>query len=194
MKYLYLSAIMFLSLLLLTACSSIQIQIGQDGTSDSQGTSTTTQGGKSNTPGTQASASSEENTLSQRLFTQINHNRAANHLNALTWNNTLAKGARLHSQKMLKCGLSHACPGEPQPCDRVQQEGIQYMACGENVGTATYPTTWAGVQAIDQGMMSEVPPEDGHRKNLLSGDFHQIGIGIIIASNNTVWVTEDFAN
>ena len=68
------------------------------------------------------------------------------------------------------------------------------MACGENVGTATYPTLWAGVQAIDQGMMGEVPPEDGHRKNLLSTDFHQIGIGIIVANNNTVWVTEDFAN
>jgi len=106
----------------------------------------------------------------------------------------IATGARLHSQHMVKCGLSHACPGEPQPCDRVQQEGINYMACGENVGTATYPTTWAGVQAIDQGMMSEVPPEDGHRKNLLSTDFHQVGIGIIVAENNKVWVTEDFAN
>jgi uncharacterized protein YkwD len=188
------SLILLLSLLLLTACSSIQIQITQNGTTDSQDATASAQGGKSSTSGQQASASNEENTLSQRLFTQINHNRAANHLAALVWNNTLAKGARLHSQKMVNCGLTHACPSEPQPCDRVQQEGIQYMACGENVGTATYPTTWAGVQAIDQGMMSEVPPEDGHRKNLLSTDFHQIGIGIIVANNNTVWVTEDFAN
>jgi uncharacterized protein YkwD len=194
MKIRCLSSIMLLLLLLLTACSSIQIQIGQNGASDPQGASAGVQGGKSSTPGAQASASNEENKLSQQLFALINHNRAANHLNAYTWNNVLAKGARVHSQKMVKCGLSHACAGEPQPCDRVLREGIQYMACGENVGTATYPTTWSGVQAIDQGMMSEVPPEDGHRKNLLSTDFHQMGIGISVAENNTVWVTEDFAN
>src|SRR5207248_8278 len=120
MKRLYLSSIMsLLSLLLLTACSSIQIQVGQNSTPGPQAASTSAPGGKSGPPGTQASANSEENTLSQRLFSQINHNRAANHLAAYTWNNTLAKGARLHSQKMVTCGLSHACPGEPQPCDRV---------------------------------------------------------------------------
>ena len=47
---------------------------------------------------------------------------------------------------------------------------------------------------IHQGMMAEKPPEEGHRRNLLSKDFHSIGINISIDANNTLWLTEDFAN
>ena len=43
-------------------------------------------------------------------------------------------------------------------------------------------------------MMGEKPPDDGHRRNLLSKDFHRIGISIYINSSNTLWLTEDFAN
>jgi uncharacterized protein YkwD len=42
-------------------------------------------------------------------------------------------------------------------------------------------------------MLDEQPPDDGHRLNLLSSDFHQVGVGIYIDSQGIIWVTEDFA-
>jgi len=43
-------------------------------------------------------------------------------------------------------------------------------------------------------MMAEKPPDDGHRQNLLSKDFHRIGISIYIDAHHTLWLTEDFAD
>ena len=51
-------------------------------------------------------------------------------------------------------GAAHQCPGEPDPCQRVTNEGIQWMACGENAGyTTPYPIAWAAIENnIEQGM------------------------------------------
>ncbi len=52
---------------------------------------------------------------------------------------------------------------------------------------------WILVSMMHQGMMAEKPPNDGHRRNLLSKDFHRIGISIYIDAKHTLWLTEDFA-
>jgi uncharacterized protein YkwD len=43
-------------------------------------------------------------------------------------------------------------------------------------------------------MLAEQPPDDGHRQNLLSTSFHQIGVAVLIDAQGLAWVTEDFAN
>ncbi len=140
----------------------------------------------------------EEVQLAQNLFAQINSDRAAQGLPAYAWNGTLASGAHQHSVTMgsTSCGLSHQCPGEPAIGQRITNEGIHWMACGENAGyTSPYPDAWTAVkQNIEQGMLNEKPPNDGHRQNLLSSTFHQVGVGIYIDSKGVIWVTEDFTN
>lgn len=136
-----------------------------------------------------------ESQVTQQLFALINSDRAAQRLPAYSWNTTLANGARQHSIKMTQCGLSHACSGEPNPCQRVLNEGINYMACGENVGySSPNPDAFGGARVIEQSMLAEQPPNDGHRKNLLSSTFHQAGVGIVIDAQGLVWITEDFTN
>ncbi len=131
----------------------------------------------------------------QQLFALINSDRAREGLPSYTLNSTLSTGAYLHSWNMAHCGLSHACPGEPAPCQRVSNEGISWSVCGENVGYASAtPDAWSGVQLIEQSMLNEQPPDDGHRRNLLSSDFRRIGLGIYLDTQGYVWVTEDFAN
>jgi len=133
--------------------------------------------------------------LRQQLFALINQDRASQGLSAYTLNSTLSSGALLHSKKMSSCGLSHQCPGEADPCQRISAEGISWTSCGENVGyTSANPTNWSGVQKIEQGMLAEQPPDDGHRRNLLSTSFHRVGIGIYVDSSGLVWLTEDFTN
>jgi uncharacterized protein YkwD len=133
--------------------------------------------------------------LEQQLFALINQDRANAGLPAYALNSTLSAGALLHSKKMSSCGMSHQCAGEASPCDRISNEGIAWNVCGENVGyTSANPTDWEGVKQIEQHMLAEQPPDDGHRRNLLSSSFHRVGVGIYIDANGLVWVTEDFVN
>lgn len=148
------------------------------------------------TPGSGSSSPGSGSQLEQQLFNLINQDRAAQGLYAYTLNSTLSNGARRHSQTMADgCGMQHQCSGEPDPCQRVTNEGISWTSCGENIGySSPNPTAWGGVQSIDQDMMNEQPPDDGHRQNLLSSSYHRVGVGIVIDSKGTVWVTEDFAS
>ena len=135
--------------------------------------------------------------LEQQLFNLINQDRAAQGLYAYVLNSTMSTGARLHSVKMggTSCGMSHQCPGEPAPCQRVSNEGISWTSCGENVGySSPNPTAWAAAQGIEKDMLNEQPPDDGHRLNLLNTSYHRIGVGIYIDSRGYVWITEDFAS
>jgi uncharacterized protein YkwD len=173
-------------LVLLTACSVPGVTIGQ-------ATPVATENG-SHSQGT-----AEEQQLAQQLFRRINSDRAANNLPALAWEMRLVQSARLHDLVMAGgCGLNHQCPGEPDVGTRISNQGVQWQAAGENIGEGgpVYTTSDASnmVLMIHNGMMGEKPPDDGHRRNLLSKDFHRIGISIYIDPHNTLWVTEDFAS
>jgi uncharacterized protein YkwD len=187
MRKRYLSFIALLLLLLLTACTGLPtITINQ-----------ATPG--VNVTGSQAQGTGEEQQLAQQLFKQINQDRAANNQSPLTWEPRLEKSARQHDLVMAKgCGLMHQCPGEPDLGTRISQQGVQWQAVGENIGEGgpifSNDNASNMVTAIHRGMMGEKPPDDGHRRNLLSKDFHRIGINIYIDSSNTLWLTEDFAN
>ena len=48
--------------------------------------------------------------------------------------------------------------------------------------------------SLTQAMLDEKPPDDGHRKNILSRSFTHIGIAVFRVSSGTVWLTQDFSN
>jgi uncharacterized protein YkwD len=187
MRTKYCSLVALLPLLLLTACTSLpDITI-------SQGTPIAT------ATGSQAQGTGEEQQLAQRLFKQINQDRAANNLPPLAWESRLERSAHMHDLVMAKgCGLMHQCPNEPDLAIRISNQGVQWQTVGENIGEGgpLFSNDAASnmVSMIHQGMMAEKPPNDGHRRNLLSKDFHRIGISIYIDTHNTLWLTEDFAN
>ena len=149
--------------------------------------------------GSQTQGTREEQQLAQRLFKQINQDRISNNLPPLAWEPRLERSARQHNLVMAKgCGLMHQCPNEPDLETRISHQGVQWLAVGENIGEGgpvfSNDDYWNMVSMIHQGMMAEKPPNDGHRLNLLSRDFHRIGISIYIDAHNTLWLTEDFAN
>ena len=48
---------------------------------------------------------------------------------------------------------------------------------------------------IESGFFNEVPPNDGHRLNILSTNYHKIGIGCIVnKSTGAYWWTQDFGS
>ena len=189
MKRIYIA----LSTLLLVASLSLAACTGLPGISAGQGNPSAT------ASGSQPRGTAEEQQLAQRLFKQINQDRAANGLPALAWEPKLVNSAHQHDLVMAGgCGLMHQCSHEPDLGTRISNQGLQWQSVGENIGeggpVSTDDAAWNMVLMIHHGMMGEKPPEDGHRRNLLSRDFHRIGISVYIDANNTLWLTEDFAN
>ena len=136
----------------------------------------------------------EEIQLTQQLFDQINHDRAALGLYPYTWNATLEGGARLHSWNMYHCGFSHTCPDGLDQCTRIANEGFTFTDCGECIGLAGPSSPpWSNVYAVQESMMNE-GPGGWHYIHLTSKTLHRLGVGIYVDPNGWVWFTEDMVS
>ena len=134
------------------------------------------------------------------LLAQINQLRADNGLPPYSLLSGLNASAHKHNLVMTSgCGMSHQCPGEASLGARISAQGVQWSSCGENIGwSGPHPNTTAELIAAAKGlttaMYNETPPNDGHRKNLLSSSFHHVGIDVIRDSSGKVWLTQDFSS
>ncbi|GAA3648318.1 RNA polymerase sigma factor (sigma-70 family) [Lentzea atacamensis] len=139
-------------------------------------------------------------TPEERVLALINETRAAHGLPALKVDPALVVAADRHTRAMTAngCGLSHQCPGEKGLGERSTAAGVKWSSVGENVGMggpvkdAVDPISRMALN-LTQSMIDEKPPNDGHRKNILSKSFSRIGIVVIRDAEGTVWMTHDFA-
>ncbi|MFJ3794539.1 CAP domain-containing protein [Kitasatospora sp. NPDC090091] len=136
----------------------------------------------------------------QQVLALINDARAAQGLPPYTLTAGLTAAAAGHNDVMSGgCGLAHQCPGEPAVGKRESAQGVHWGTAGENIGrggpvsTATADIAAQAVR-LTQSMLDEKPPEDGHRRNLLSRSFTHIGISVYRDSAGTVWLTQDFSD
>ena len=143
---------------------------------------------------------SQQGTPADQVLALINQARSQNGLPALTFSSGLNTSASQHNLLMAQgCGLSHQCAGEPAIGDRETAAGVHWTSAGENIGEEgpisddTSDIAQAAV-ALTQDMLNEQPPDDGHRKNILSSSFAHIGIAVYRDSSGTVWLTQDFSN
>jgi len=126
------------------------------------------------------------------VFTQLNGERAQNGLKALRWSDKLTYSAHRHNLAMAQQNtLSHQLPGEASLGDRVTVF-YAWSACGENIAWNSNRSQ-AGALALETSMYSETPPNDGHRRNILSTSFVDVGVDVIDDSTHgRVWLTTDF--
>jgi uncharacterized protein YkwD len=135
-----------------------------------------------------------------QVLALINQARSAAGLPALTVTSGLDASSSAHNLRMAGgCGLSHQCPGEPALGARETAAGVGWTAAGENIGEGgpVADTTAAIAQmavGLTQSMLNEQPPDDGHRLNILSSTFTDIGIAVHRDASGTVWLTQDFSN
>jgi uncharacterized protein YkwD len=151
-----------------------------------------------------ASATSPAGTTSgspaAQVLALINQARSAAGLAPLTITTGLNSSASAHNSRMVGgCRLSHQCPGEADLGARETAAGVHWTAAGENIGEGgpVADTTAAITQmavGLTQAMLNEKPPDDGHRRNILSSSFTHIGIAVVRDSSGTVWLTQDFSN
>lgn len=138
--------------------------------------------------------------LAQAVLDQINAARKAEGVPALTMSDGLVRSALTHNKVMAGgCGLSHQCSGESDLGKRINTQGVTWKDAGENIGQGgpepdTAEAIVAMAQQLTSDMLAETPPNDGHRKNILSRKFKRAGISLYRDSQGTVWMTQDFAS
>ena len=90
-------------------------------------------------------------------------------------------------------------PGEPPVGERETDAGVHWTTAGENIGEGGPVAGSSAAIAqmalmLTHDMLNEHPPNDGHRRNILSTAFRHIGIAIFRDRSGTVWMTQDFSN
>lgn len=120
-----------------------------------------------------ASASSAE----ESCFTsKVNSERTSRGIPALTTNGDLVAIARRHSQRMANSGSIY------HNGNLANEAPSGWKSLGENVGVGPSCT------AIHQAFMNSA----SHRSNILDSDYNQIGVGVVITGDGTIYVTEVF--
>jgi uncharacterized protein YkwD len=154
-------------------------------------TATTTRPPRPETP------PSTSGSVADRVLAHINAARAAAGLPRYTLDDDLSRAAARHNARMIDgCGLSHQCSGEGGIGARFSAEGVRWSSAGENIGLATAGSGEDAIVGAANGLtdsiLAERPPNDGHRRNLLTDGFERIGLSIGRDGEGTVWMTQDF--
>jgi uncharacterized protein YkwD len=147
-------------------------------------------------PKTTSSSSSGYATRSDwadAVLSELNSERAKHGLKALQMNSELVSAAHKHNLAMAKANtLSHQLNGEAALGSRVSAAGYRWSAVGENVAY-NGRCSEDGVLAVQKAMYNEKPPDDGHRENILSKTYVDVGIDVISDSvHDKVWLVTDF--
>lgn len=122
--------------------------------------------------------------LEQKVIDLVNQQRAWNGLPALKANWELSRVARYKSQDMInKHYFAHQSPTYGSPFNMMESFGIRFSAAGENIAYG---------QRTPQEVMNGWMNSPGHKANILSGVYNQIGVGVAKASNGTFYWTQMF--
>jgi len=152
--------------------------------------------------------------LEQRVHELVNQQRSGDGLSVLRFDPVLADIARKHSEDMAKQHyIAHMNPAGQNPTARGNAAGYtcrkdygSYYTYGiaENLfqnnlySSATYFSNrktvynWNSPEAIAQITVAGWMNSSGHRENIFTPNFDREGIGVAIASDDKVYITEDF--
>ena len=126
--------------------------------------------------------------VERRAFDRTNTVRVENGLAPLAWDPALCRMARFHSESMMQRGyFAHETPEGERLKDRAHAVGIaHFRVLGENIAyNQGYDDP--GAFGVQRWMTSP-----GHRANILSNEFEQSAIGVSIAADGTVYLTQVF--
>jgi uncharacterized YkwD family protein/spore coat assembly protein SafA len=114
----------------------------------------------------------------------VNIQRTKAGLQALTQNWQLSRVARYKSQDMIDRGyFAHNSPTYGSPFKMMESFGLRYSAAGENIAM--------GQQSPAQ-VMNAWMNSPGHRNNIMSPSFTQIGVGLAKDRKGRMYWTQMF--
>ncbi|MGA2911736.1 MAG: CvpA family protein [Candidatus Levyibacteriota bacterium] len=115
-------------------------------------------------------AISIDKSAEQQMLQMVNSERTARKIAALSFSQSLTDVGTAHCEDMFKNGyFSHNSQNGLSPFDRMAQANIAFNFAGENLALAP------SVDLAMKGLMQS----PGHKANILSTDFHKVGIGVV---------------
>lgn len=112
----------------------------------------------------------EQGSYAAKALSLVNAERAKQGLSALTLDQNLSAVAAAHSKDMAQRNFfSHTNPDGQSPFDRMKANGISYKTAAENIAVG---------QPSPEQVVSSWMNSEGHRKNILNGNFNKMGIGL----------------
>ncbi|HVH72625.1 MAG TPA: CAP domain-containing protein [Candidatus Dormibacteraeota bacterium] len=125
----------------------------------------------------------QRNESERELFELLNHERTANNLPELNWDDALFKAARQHALHMLDLNImEHQLPNEPGLEERLTTAGARFTYIAENIAIGKDSAT------IHNGWMHS----PGHRSNILSARVTAVGIAVVRGTGG-LYAVEDFS-
>jgi Cysteine-rich secretory protein family len=118
----------------------------------------------------------------------INRDRAAHGLSGVTWDEAAARAGRRHAGDLAHHGITaHVGTDGSRPEQRYTEAGgedlaFENAACLDDGLTRPLDPaprfSRAGIERIERAFLAEVPPFDGHRRNLLAARRARVGVGL----------------
>jgi len=122
--------------------------------------------------------------LEQKVADIVNQRRAEAGLAPLKMNWEVSRVARYKSQDMIdKKYFAHQSPTYGSAFNMMENFGIKFTAAGENIAYG---------QKTPEEVMTSWMNSAGHKANILSSAYNQIGVGAAKASNGTLYWTQMF--
>ena len=123
-------------------------------------------------------------TVEKQVQVMVNNERAKVGLSPLALNLQLSTMARSKSQDMIDKGyFSHQSPTYGSPFDMMKSFGFTYMSAGENIAEG---------QSTAIEIMTSWMNSPGHKANILSNNYSDIGVELAIKTDGTCYWTQDF--
>ena len=114
----------------------------------------------------------DRDAVSREMLAQVNAARKKAGLKPLRLDSTLAKSAQRHAEDMLARGyFAHRSPSGTTVRERAKAAGYDWRAVGENIAF--------GQTSVDEVVTTWLE-SPGHRKNILSPNFSELGVGIAL--------------
>ena len=133
-------------------------------------TETTTQVTTTTEATTEATTTDINNSIAKSLLALVNQARAEKGLSALSLNDSLSAVAQKKAEDMKNNNyFSHTSPTYGSPFDMIKNAGISYKSAGENIAMG---------QKTAEAVFNAWMNSSGHRANILSSKFTQMGIGV----------------
>ncbi|MBC7691907.1 MAG: CAP domain-containing protein [Methylotenera sp.] len=154
---------------------------GTGSTSPVKGTPPVTSTPGNPTPGGGAPTNSS---FAEQVFAQTNEYRAANGAAALTIDAKLTQSAQAYAESMANLGFfSHTGQDGSDPGSRITAVGYRWMTYGENIAEG---------QQTPAAVMAAWINSSGHRANIVSGNFKNLGVGYALARDGSAYWVQDF--
>lgn len=120
----------------------------------------------------------------EEVLKLVNQERGKQGLKGLTLSKELNHVATLKSQDMRdKHYFAHESPTYGSPFEMMQQFGINYKSAGENI---------AGGQKTPSEVMNSWMNSSGHRANILSKSYTELGVGYVKGGSYGTYWTQEF--